>query len=291
MKFGRLSEIMACEVTDFDVRALSDPETIEEIRHAIYEYQILVFRKQALTARELLAFTGKLGEIDGSHVQSEFSLPDHPDIFVISNTQRDGKPLGTKTVGHHWHTDWCYKAFPASFTMLYGVEVPAAAHHTLFASQSRLYNELSEAEKSDLRERTGFYSYKKTHSAKSWYDPLTPEQEAKTPVVRHPMLRIHPGTGKEGLYVNRADCVGVSGMDDDEGIAFVNQLVERIVNPDFVYAHEWEQGDLVIWDNRALLHAATPYDMEGDRRLIYRTTTKGERPIPANAHLQSGAVA
>ncbi len=70
-----------------------------------------------------------------------------------------------------------------------------------------------------------------------------------------------------------------------------NQLVERIVNPDFVYAHEWEQGDLVIWDNRALLHAATPYDMEGDRRLIYRTTTKGERPIPANAHLQSGAVA
>ncbi len=74
MKFGRLSEIMACEVTDFDVRALSDPETIEEIRHAIYEYQILVFRKQTLTADELLAFTGKLGEIDGSHVQSEFSL-------------------------------------------------------------------------------------------------------------------------------------------------------------------------------------------------------------------------
>ena len=93
----------------------------------------------------------------------------------------------------------------------------------------------------------------------------------------------HPGTGREGLFVNRADCVGVSGMTEEEASTFINNLVERIVDPKFIYAHRWEKGDLVIWDNRSILHAATPFDMEKNRRLIYRTTVKGERPIPPQA--------
>jgi taurine dioxygenase len=275
----RLSEHMGCAVTGFDVRSLSAGPGLDDVLQLMWQHHVVVFRDQHLDAAELLTFTRLLGEIDGSHVQTDFTLPGHPDIFVISNKQVDGRPLGTKTVGHHWHTDWCYKAFPASFTLLYGVEVPAEPHHTLFASQLRVYDELTDDEKADLRGRTGTYLYEKTHNAKTWYQPLTTTQKAKTPPVSHPMLRIHPGTGGEGLYVNRADCIGVSGMSDKDGVAFVNLLVERIVDPKHIYAHKWEPLDLVIWDNRVLLHAATPYDMEGDRRLIYRTTTKGERPI------------
>lgn len=280
-----LSRLLGFAVSGIDVRALPEDFGPEEIKQLLYRYHVVVLRDQQLEPGELLAFTRLLGEIDGTHVQNEFTLPDHPAIFVISNREKDGRPLGTKTVGHHWHTDWCYKAHPASFTLLYGVEVPATPHHTLFASQLRVYNELSESEKADLRSRNASYSFEKTHNAKPWYDPLTREQKAKTPTVAHPMLRIHPGTGREGLYVNRADCVGVSGMSDEEGVALVNRLVERIVEPEFVYAHEWKPGDLVIWDNRVLLHAATPYDMEGEHRLIYRTTTRGERPIPPKAPL------
>jgi taurine dioxygenase len=276
----RLSEHIGGAVKGFDVRTLSPGPALDEVLALLWRHHVLVFRDQVLTADELLTFTRLLGEIDGTHVQSEFTLPGYPDVFVISNKTVDGKPLGTRTVGHHWHTDWCYKAFPASFTLLYGVEVPAQPHHTLFASQRRVYEELTEVEKADLRGRTGTYFYEKTHSAKTWYQPLTETQKAKTPPVSHPMLRIHPGTGKESLYVNRADCIGVSGMSNEDGIAYVNRLVERIVDPRFTYAHRWEPLDLVIWDNRVLLHAATPYDMDGDRRFIYRTTTKGERPIP-----------
>jgi taurine dioxygenase len=278
MNVETLSDVMGCAVTGLDARTLT-ADSIDEILQLIYRHHVVVLRDQHLDPDALLAFTRLLGEIDGSHVQSDFTLPGYPDIFVISNTELNGRPLGTKTVGHHWHTDWCYKAFPASYTLLYGVEVPATPHHTRFASQLRVYNELSDAEKADLRGRTGSYSYEKTHNAKSWYDPLTAAQKAQTPVVSHPMLRIHPGTGKEGLYVNRADCVGVSGMSDEAGVAFVNDLVERIVDPRFIYAHEWQPRDLVIWDNRVLLHAATPFDMDGERRLIHRTTTRGERPI------------
>ncbi|GAA4328181.1 TauD/TfdA family dioxygenase [Pigmentiphaga soli] len=273
-----LSPHIGCEVLNADVRRLS-PALKDLTEALIYTHHMLVFRDQDLTPAELLDFTRLLGEIDGSHVQSEFTHPEYPDIFVISNTQREGRPFGTKMVGHHWHTDWAYKARPASFTLLYGAEVPARPHHTLFASQRRVYEQLTEEEKADLRGRQAFYRYEKTHGVKHWYAPLTEAQKAMTPTVSHPMLRIHPGTGKEGLFVNRADCVGVSGMSEEEGVAMVDALVERIVDPAHVYAHPWRPRDLVMWDNRVLLHAATPYDMENDRRLIYRTTTLGERPI------------
>ena len=278
------------EVAGADLRkAGAAPGLKEAVEALIHEHQVLVFRDQQLSPDELLAFTRLMGEIDGTHVQSEFTHPEYPDIFIISNTEREGKPFGTKMVGNHWHTDWCYKARPASYTFLYGAEVPAHPHHTLFASQRRVYHLLSEEEKADLRGRCGFYKYEKTHNAKKWYQPLTEKQLAMTPTVSHPMMRIHPGTGKEGLYVNRADCVGVSGMSEEEGVAMVNALVERIVEPAFVYAHEWKPFDLVMWDNRELLHSATPYDMEHDRRLIYRTTTLGETPIAASAAAELAA--
>lgn len=275
-----LSTHIGCEIKGADLRnPTNGAELKAKAEELINEHHVLVFRDQDLSAEQLLAFTRLIGEIDGSHVQGEFTHPEYPDIFVISNTQREGRPFGTKMVGHHWHTDWAYKARPASYTLLYGMEVPSHPHHTRFASQRRVYEQLTEDEKADLRGRVAFYKYEKTHSAKSWYPSLTEEQKAKTPVVSHPMLRIHPGTKKEGLYVNRADCIGVSGMSEEEGLALVNGLVERIVDPAHVYAHKWEPHDLVIWDNRILLHAATPFDMEKDRRLIYRTTTLGEKPI------------
>ncbi len=288
---AELSEFIGCEVTNFDVQQLSDGPGVDAVKALLDRYHLAVFRDQNLTPEQLLAFTGLLGEIDGSHVQTQFTLPGYPDIYVISNTEKDGRKIGTPMVGNHWHTDWAYKAFPASYTMLYGVEVPSTApHHTLFASQKRVYDLLTDAEKADLRGRTASYSYEKTHNAKKWHAPVTPEQKAKTPTVSHPMLRIHPHTGKESLYVNRADCLGVSGMSEADGLAFVHGLIERIVEPATIYAHAWQPHDLVILDNRMLLHAATPYDMTGDRRLIHRTTTKGERPIAADAIL-AGVVA
>ena len=280
-----MSPSVGCEIAGADLRELPGQREVKaQVEALIHEHQVLIFRDQRLTPDELLAFTRLMGEIDGSHVQSEFTHPDYHDIFIITNTLREGKPFGTKMVGNHWHTDWAYKARPASYTFLYGAEVPATPHHTLFASQSRVYDLLTQEEKANLRGRQAFYKYEKTHNAKKWYQPLTEKQLAMTPVVSHPMLRIHPGTGRESLFVNRADCVGVSGMGEEEGVAMVNALVERIVDPAYVYAHEWKPLDLVMWDNRALLHSATPFDMEKDRRLIYRTTTLGEKPIaPAAA--------
>ncbi len=286
-----MSAAVGCEIIGADLRGLGAQAGLkEQVESLIHTHQVLIFRDQQLSPDDLLAFTRLMGQIDGTHVQSEFTHPDYPDIFIISNTQREGKPFGTKMVGNHWHTDWAYKARPASYTFLYGAEVPATPHHTLFASQHRVYDQLSDDEKADLRGRKASYRYEKTHNAKSWYQPLTPQQLAMTPTVSHPMLRVHPGTGKESLFVNRADCVGVSGMTDEAGVALVEALVARIVEPEHVYAHAWKPFDLVMWDNRALLHSATPFDMEKDRRLIYRTTTLGEVPIASPARAMEAAI-
>lgn len=278
-----LAQHLGCEIRGFDIRKTETEADLAEVCDILFKHHVIAFRGQTLDADSLLDFTRKLGPIDGSHVQSEHTLPGYPDIYVISNVEKEGKALGTKTVGHHWHTDWAYKEFPAAYTLLYGCEVPAEPHHTLFASQKRVYDAMTDAERADLRMRKASYSFAKTHNAKSFYAPLRPDQLAKTPTVSHSMLRIHPGTGREGLFVNRADCVGVTGMTEADASTFINDLVERIVEPEFVYAHRWELGDLVIWDNRSVLHAATPFDMEKHRRLIYRTTVKGERPIPPEA--------
>lgn len=279
-----LSDHIGCEIDGADLCGPADRKELKAaVEELVHEHHLIAFRDQDLTPEALLSFTHLLGEVDGVNVQSEFMHPDHSEIFVISNTEREGRPFGTRMVGNHWHTDWAFKVRPASYTLLYGVEVPKHPHHTRFASQRRVYEQLTEEEKAELRGRLAFYKFEKTHNAKPWYAPLTEEQKAITPVVSHPMLRIHPGTRREGLYVNRADCIGVSGMSEQEGLALVDSLVERIVEPEHVYAHEWRPHDLVIWDNRVLLHAATAFDMETDRRLIYRTTTLGEVPIASVA--------
>jgi taurine dioxygenase len=109
--------------------------------------------------------------------------------------------------------------------------------------------------------------------------PLTPEQIARIPDVAHPLVRVHPETGREGLYLNKETCIGIAGLPHDEGMRLIERLFRFAQEPRFVYSHKWTVHDLVIWDNRGLIHTATPYDVDRYRRLLYRTSVRGERPI------------
>jgi taurine dioxygenase len=272
-----LSASIGAEINSFDVKRIGVDIDTAEVQKLLYEHQLLCFRDQDLQPADLVRFTSLFGPPD-PHVLQQYTLPDYPQIFVISNIVENGRPLGSTMDGFGWHTDLTYLPLPAAYTILYGLEVPPEGAETLFASMYKAYDALEEAEKRRLRPLKGVFSYLKLYGMRKNAPPLTSEQRARTPDVVHPLVRVHPHSGREGMYVNRDDCIGVEGMNLDEGIALIQRLFDFTVQ-NFAYTHRWRVRDLLIWDNRGALHAATPYDMERHRRLVYRTTVQGEKPI------------
>lgn len=276
-----LSEHIGAEIVGFDVRRIGCEVPLSEIEALLYEHQLLCFRDQVLSPEDLVAFTSQFGKPD-PHVLRQYTLPEHPEIFVISNIVENGRPLGSTMDGFGWHTDLTYLALPAALTILYGLEVPPEGADTLFASMYRTWEKLDEAEKARLRRLRGVYSYSKLYSKRTNVPPLTPDQLARTPDVVHPLVRMHPHTGRETMYINKDDCIGVEGYPAAEGVALVEKLFATTVS-NHAYVHAWKPRDLLIWDNRGALHSATPYDMDKYRRLVYRTSVQGEKPIPVDA--------
>jgi taurine dioxygenase len=279
IRVTRLGDHLGGEITDLDARRIGGDISLDAVKSLLFEHQLLCFRDQDLTAQELLDFTRRFGDPD-PHILQQFALPGFPDIVVLSNIVEDGRPLGNRKEGFGWHTDLTYMARPAAYTILYGLEVPPDGGDTLFASTYKAYDTLDDDEKERLRPLKGRYSYLKLYESRDNKTPLTAEQRARTPDVAHPLVRVHPETGREGMYLNLDDCIGVEGDDTVDGKALVSRLFDYTVE-NFQYRHKWRVRDLLIWDNRGALHTATPYDMERHRRLIYRTSVRGEVPIGA----------
>ena len=279
MKIRDVSPSLGAEITGLDARTLVQRGLLERVKQLLFEKQLLVFRDQQLAPADLEAFTLHFGPPD-PHVLTQYSLPGHPDVFVISNIVENGKPLGSREEGFGWHTDLVYFAHPAAYTILYGVEVPPEGADTLFASLYRAYDEMPEEEKARLRPLRATHSYTQMYDRRPRAMPLTAEQRARTPDVKHPMVRVHPETGRAGLYINRETVAGIEGLSTEESSKLIGRLFDFVLEPRFRYAHKWQPRDLVIWDNRGLLHTATPYDMEKHRRLLYRMSVRGEVPIP-----------
>jgi taurine dioxygenase len=284
-----LSDVLGAEVTGLDVRATSFGEHFETVQAHLHDHQLLVFREQHLAPADLVAFTRRFGAPE-PHVLQQWSLPGCPEIYVLSNIVENGRQVGSTTEGLGWHTDLTYMPFPAAYTILYALEVPHTAGDTLFASLYRAYDTLDENDRQRLRPLIGRFHYEKYYNKRKDMPPLTDEQKAQTPIVHHPLVRIHPYTGREGMYVNRSDCIGVQGMDDAAGVALVERMFEYALEERFQYAHRWKVRDLVIWDNRGLLHRATPYDLVRERRLVWRTSVRGEKPIGYAARSQTANV-
>ena len=273
-----LSPHLGGNIEDIDVREIGTAIPLEGIKDALFRHQLLCFRDQRLEPEDLSNFTKLFGE-PLPHVLQQFSLPGHPEIYVLSNIVENGEPIGNTREGFGWHTDLAYMAQPAAYTILYGIEVPEVAGDTLFASLYCMWDSMEEAMKSRLRKLQGRYSYNHLYSQRSNVDPLTSEQKARTPDVYHPFARLHPETGREGLYIGGDDFIAVDGSDDPkQDYAEIWRLFEETTNR-FSYHHHWRVRDLLIWDNRGLIHTATDYDTESERRLVWRTSVVGEAPI------------
>lgn len=256
----RLAPAMGCEVVGLDCRAAGAAETVTGL---IDEHQVVAIRGQQLSPDELVAFARALGE-PAVHALVPH-LEGHPEIQEIRNF---GKRV---TLNEHWHTDVSFEPRPPKYTMLNAKAVPPIGGDTQFANQYLAYESLTPALQAQL---TGMRA---EHRAEG-LALLMGKDPSEAPSAVHPVVRTHPSTGRKALYVCAAFTRWFEGWTAEESAGLLRFLYERSSRPDFTYRHQWQPDDLVIWDNRCVLHYAIHDHDDGDR-LLNRITVEGEVPV------------
>jgi taurine dioxygenase len=195
--------------------------------------------------------------------------------MLVSNIRENGKLIGSLADGEmHFHSDFCYVEKPAKGTFLYAMQIPSQGGDTLFLNMYKAYETLPAALKSRIEGRKAVNAYH--------YESVTREiNGAKLDLGAHrqyaqPIVRTHPQTRRKALYVNRLMTFTVEGLDKAEGGALLDQLFDHIEQDQFIYAHKWRVGDLILWDNRCTLHARTDFS-DRERRLLRRHVVEGDR--------------
>jgi taurine dioxygenase len=277
MEFNKLSDGFGVEVREVDLASL-DENQLEEIKNAFYKHQILVARAQKLTPAQFLQFARRIGPPE-PHVIDQFHHPEHADILILSNVEKDGKPTGLADAGTYFHTDYSYLDVPARATMLYSIQVPKKGGDTLFANQYAAYEDLSSEIRTRIENLVALHHYgnrdnldKTTRTVAS---VLTQEQEKKVPWVRHRVARPHPVTGRTALYAVNGTSFRIEGMPDEEALQLLRELARHATQDKYQLRLKYGVGDVVIWDNASLLHSATLTDPQ-DPRTLWRITVKEE---------------
>jgi alpha-ketoglutarate-dependent taurine dioxygenase len=263
----------------FGLEADAISPDFNEVWQAFFVAQVLVFRNQRFTADQFLGFAKQFGKPE-PHVIEQFHHPEHPDILILSNVEKDGKPTGLADAGTYFHTDYSYLDVPARATTLYSIQVPSKGGDTLFADQYAAYEDLPSTMKRRIDGLVALHHYGNRDDldkgSRTVASVLTEEQEQKMAWVRHPVARRHPITGRTALYAVSGSSFGIEGMPEDEAIDLLDELKRHATQEKYQLRLKYGVGDVVIWDNASLLHSATLTD-PADPRTLWRITIKEER--------------
>jgi taurine dioxygenase len=271
---------LGAEVLGLDLgQALSESD-FARLHRAHLEHHVLVFRGQRITPTQLMAFSRRWGVLQ-RHVLAQFALPGRPEVLIVSNIIESGEPIGLGDAGVFWHSDLSYKHRPSMGSLLHAQELPRDGGDTLFANQHLAWDTLPAALRQAVDGRRAEHSYLKQYEElrrrNPWRPPLSPQQIGEVPPVWHPVVRIHPETGRPALFVSEHFTTRIEGLPEAESQAVLDEIFTHQSQDRFVYRHRWQPRDLVFWDNRSLLHLAVgcPADQ---RRMLYRTTIEGDIP-------------
>ena len=260
-----------------------DATEFAAIQSAWADSGVLVFRRQALSEAELVAFSARLGKPAVIH-RSDWLSAEHPEIALLSNLRdNDGNTIGrTGTDDLEWHTDQSYVLAPATGALLYGVEIPNdGGGSTWWANMRMAYAALPAAIQSAIEGKRAIFDYTKRLAG---YDKgsqkITEEMRRKTPAITHAIVNTHPVTGAKALYLDPETTIGIEGMPRQEGLDLLETLRAMATRAELVYKHKWQVGDAVLWDNGVMLHRRDRYDSK-QRRFHKRTTIA----LPAARHI------
>lgn len=252
---------------------------IAELRSLYAQYGVLVFRRQALSEAELATFCALFGPLERT-VRGDWASPATPEVTVISNLKDGlGRQIGGLGDGElQWHSDQSYMLHPATGAALYALELPPAGGETFWVDLRAAYAGLPRQLRARIAGKRGIFDYTKRLAGygRAADRQISDEARRLTPPVTHALVRAHPETGDPSLYLDATTTIGIDYMDTATGLALLDEVYESATREAFVYAHQWQVGDLVLWDNGLTMHRRTPFD-PGTRRLMKRTTMTLDR--------------
>ncbi len=269
---------MGVDVEGMDLAEPLSEDTFGEVRELLHRHHLLAFRNQSLQPRQFLAFARRFGPPE-PHVLDQYHHPEIPEILILSNVKKGGKPIGLADGGTYWHSDYSYLPIPARATILYSIEVPQVGGDTLFADQELAYEELPATMKKRIAGMVTLNVYGNRDdldlASRTSAPPPTEEQKARrgATLIRHPLVRRHPYSGRKALYSVSGTSYAIEGMPEDEGLDLLRELAAHSTQEKYRHSMKYGVGDVVVWDNASVLHAATLTDPSHPRTL-YRVTTK-----------------
>ena len=289
LKTRQIDGSFALEILEVRLWEPQSRATLEAVRDLWAEAGVLVFRRQVLNEDELTGFSAAFGKPERI-ARTDWASLNRPEITIISNL-KDANNKGIGGLGQGelaWHTDQSYIADPATGAMLYALELPRDGGATSWANLNRAYDALPDRLRQAVEGRIGVFSYAKRLAGYQSNDSaVTDEIRRKTPDVTHPLVHVHPVTGRKALYFDPTTTVGVVGLPDSEGTALLDELAAFAIRPAFVYRHQWQVGDVVMWDNGFLLHRRDDFEPT-QWRFLKRTTIA----LPRDRHfVPTGALA
>jgi taurine dioxygenase len=273
-----LTPAVGAEVGNVDLTSLSAQE-FARIEAAWHRHSVLLFRGQELSDDDLLAFSRRFGELDPppNQERGRQSPPGYPDVYVVSNVlDEKGEPIGALGAGEaSWHTDMSYLELPPDASMLYALEIPPTGGNTYFCGMQAAFAALPAALKARIRGRR--IKHDGTFNSGGYVrQGVTPTEDPhRAPGAWHPAVCTHPVTGVPALYLGRRRNSYLEGFSQAESDAVLDELWAYATAPEFVYAHRWRLGDLLVWDNRSTMHRRDPFD-NAARRVMHRTQIKGK---------------
>ena len=265
------------EIHGVDLATASDA-LLADVVAEFHRSGAIVLRGQSLDAAQFTRFGRAFGPLEG-HTLQDFTLPGHPDIYVLSNRFEDGRPVGAHNDGIGWHTDHNYKAEPVMCTMLHALIVPDEGSDTLLADGCAAYAALDDEKRASLDGVTLRHSFEYLAQTRTEGRKEIPAHVlAENPDVDHPIIRTHPEDGRKALWPS-GGTRGVIGWEQEKGLALIDEMIAFLTQERFVYRHKWQVGDVLVWDNRCTLHTGTLFDDQRYIREMHRMWVKGDRPF------------
>jgi len=278
LRIQPLTPALAAALPDVDLSAGIDQATFDAVYQALLRYQVLLFGPLDLPPARQVEFARRFGEVQ-VHVMNQYHADAYPELYRLSNLDERGDPTGKHpdkgTLA--WHTDGSWQRRTGQVTIIYGEIVPEQGGETHFCDMYGAYERLSPEWKQRITGLRAVHNLDFSRTRRHGEQPMTAEQRSAVPPVDQPIVRTHPDTGRKCLYLgDHAEYI--QGMDYDEGRALIDELNTLAVHRDLTYEHRWVPGQLIVWDNRCVMHRATEYDPAAQRRVVRRCTVIGEVP-------------
>ena len=263
------------EVTGLDLRQPLDDLARQQILDAWHKHLVLVFPGQDLDSQQQIAFTRRFGEPEQNDFQPHYRDPAHHEILLVTNKPRDGKPSETRNTGRNWHTDLSYTTRPAKASLLLCKEKPPVGGDTLWANMYLAYETLSPKMQAFIGTLEAIHDVSLIKGIEQRDPEKVADMKRCNPPVVHAVVKTHADTGKKALFLGQR-IRGFVGFSEEESAPILRFLNEHATSHEFVYRHRWSVGDLVMWDNRALLHMALPDFDQTKIRHMTRTSILGD---------------